>query len=744
MQVVRAFTYRIYPSVEQTARLVRWEGALWFLWNLAHAQRLTGLARPRDERVFCSAAGQMKELTALRAEVDWLADVPCDIAQGTLKTLDNAWQRCFTRHGGQPRFKARGRDAMGMTEGHRKAWSLDVKHGRDVLIFPKLGYLPIKLHRPIEGERTSATIKRDGDQWLVTLSCRVEVADHVPAPRGEPVGIDRGVANLVADSTGRLVERPTFLDTGAAKIARASRAVSHKIKGSKNREKARQKLANVYRKVRRQREHTLNVLAKHYAKNHRVVVVEDLKIGNMVRSASGTTEAPGKNVVQKRGLNRSILQMGWGQFVTLLEQKATTYGSKVVRVPAAYSSQTCAACGHVDSNNRKTQDRFVCTRCQHEEHADINAARVMRQRYEEINTRRTGGGDVCGGDASRRPVKQKLRTVRAKTRVVKGAGESPVVHGGDGLRHLRPDPRRRRGGRIESDRRGRRRRRLLGLLLGLAAGAEVAGQAVEAGLVHLRGEAGHGAQGAQHVVEQEQAEAVEHVEHGLLLLAPRGAGGHPRGGLREGVHRGGQLGLVAGADALEGGHRAHGRVAVPGQAGDDLGEGGQLRRQLLGGLGAGGRAGHGRGQGRLDGLQQLEPLDRLALEGAPLGGRRLERHPHVLLAVGAFALLGVVLVDGPGEALERVDREGHQRPGQAGLAGRLLHLGVAALEVDQGLAAQPPTILEDAIAGHLRALGLQLRVGVGQAQDGLHPPVARPEPPRGLGEPVAVLVDHGW
>ncbi|RYE80115.1 MAG: transposase, partial [Myxococcales bacterium] len=96
MQVVRAFTYRLYPSAEQLARLMRWEGALRFLWNLAHEQRLMGLARLGPSKTFCSAAGQMKELTALRAEVDWLADVPCDLAQATLKTLDNAWQRCFT------------------------------------------------------------------------------------------------------------------------------------------------------------------------------------------------------------------------------------------------------------------------------------------------------------------------------------------------------------------------------------------------------------------------------------------------------------------------------------------------------------------------------------------------------------------------------------------------------------------------------------------------------------------------
>ena len=403
------------------------------VWNLAHEQRLRGLDRRDGEKVYPSWYDQKKELTELRDAYDWIKALPCNAQQQTLRHLDEAWQRCFHKLGGRPHFKAKGIDAMGIAEPDAKrSWKLVQRSGQDFLLFTKLGNIPVVVHRPLEGKAGTATLTRDGDQWFVSIVCEVEVADPKP-PLGGPVGLDRGVANVVADSTGHLEPRPAFLDEGAKKIAKASREVSRKKKGSKNRAKAREKLAAAYRKIRRQREHVLQGLAKGYAKNHRVVVVEDLKVKSLVKSASGTVEAPGVNVAQKRGLNRAIAQMGWGHFVKLLEQKAPVYGSTVVKVSAAYSSQTCAACGHVDAASRTTQARFVCTGCGHEEHADVNAACVLRQRYEEIHTRRTGGVEVCGGDAVGRPAKQKPKTARSRTPKSNAVAKSTAVHGGDGL-----------------------------------------------------------------------------------------------------------------------------------------------------------------------------------------------------------------------------------------------------------------------------------------------------------------------
>jgi putative transposase len=132
-----------------------------------------------------------------------------------------------------------------------------------------------------------------------------------PPLREEPrVALDRGVVNLVADSDGHLVESPRRLRASLQRLARAQRTVARRKKGSRNREKAKLKVARLHRTVRRQRDHVLHELSSAYAQSHGAVIVEKLAIGNMVRSARGTLEHPGTNVRAKAGLNRSILDSG--------------------------------------------------------------------------------------------------------------------------------------------------------------------------------------------------------------------------------------------------------------------------------------------------------------------------------------------------------------------------------------------------------------------------------------------------
>ena len=105
-----------------------------------------------------------------------------------------------------------------------------------------------------------------------------------------------------------------------------------------------------------------------------MVVVEALKVRAMSASARGTADAPGRNVRQKAGLNRAILDQGWGMFRALLRYKLAHRGGRLVEVPAAYTSQTCSACYLMDAANRCDQARFVCVGCGHEANADSNAA----------------------------------------------------------------------------------------------------------------------------------------------------------------------------------------------------------------------------------------------------------------------------------------------------------------------------------------------------------------------------------
>ena len=112
----------------------------------------------------------------------------------------------------------------------------------------------------------------------------------------------------------------------------------------------------------------------HLAKNHSQIVIEDLHVKNMTASAAGTVEEPGVNVLQKSGLNRAILSVGWGIMAVMLGYKSVWYGSELLRVPPMGTSQQCSDCGHTDAASRISRDVFRCTACGHTEHADLNAA----------------------------------------------------------------------------------------------------------------------------------------------------------------------------------------------------------------------------------------------------------------------------------------------------------------------------------------------------------------------------------
>jgi len=357
----KGFRFRVYPTPKQQARLRRWEGSLRFLWNLGLEQRRMGLARPRGEKRFPTAFDQINELTALRAELPWLADVPRNVCAQLLVELDKASQRAFKKVALPPRWKRRGRDFVGLCEPHPKAWRLDGA----VIRFPKLGNLRAVVHRPLEGKPKTCTIRRDGDQWFASILCEIEIAD--PAPRPEPVvGLDRGVVNIVADSDGAVFPAPRCFERARKQLARAQRTVSRRRKGSQNRDKAKLRVATLHRKVRRQRQHVVHLLSARYAKSHGTVVIEKLNVAGMTHA--------------NRGLARGILDAGWSMFATCLRYKLAWSGGNLVEVPAAYSSQTCSSCGAIDKASRRSQSEFCCTACGYHDHADLNAAKVIKAR----------------------------------------------------------------------------------------------------------------------------------------------------------------------------------------------------------------------------------------------------------------------------------------------------------------------------------------------------------------------------
>jgi putative transposase len=352
----RGYRFRVYPTPAQEARLLRWESALRFLWNLANEQRLMGLAR--TDRIYQDAFGQRRELTQLRAELPWLSDVPRNACDAALEELDKAWQRCFSRSAMRPRWKKKGQSAPAIVEAH----ACDFAVAGSALRFPKLGPLRVVAHRVLDGKPRICALKRDGDQWFACITCEVEIPE--PAPRTGPViALDRGITSLLADSDGNLTANPRHYSKAMKRLAHAQRVVSRRKKGSRNRGKAKVRVMRLHRKVRRQREHFLHVQSARLAKSHGIVVIEKLNVGGMVRSK----------------LARHIADAGWSAFANMLRYKLAWSGGTLIEVSAAYSSQTCAECGCVDAGSRKGE-AFVCTGCGHVDHADLNAAKILKSR----------------------------------------------------------------------------------------------------------------------------------------------------------------------------------------------------------------------------------------------------------------------------------------------------------------------------------------------------------------------------
>lgn len=334
---------------------------------------------------------QQRELTELRKELPWLKAVPRDVAADLLRKLDDAWQRCFATISDAPHWKRKGRGAANFCEPHPKSWGIN----DGCLRFPKIGPVRVVVHRPLEGKRKTCTLARDGDQWFVSIVCEIEI--NPPSRTTPVVALDRGIAVLAATSDGEFIANPRHLEVTLAKLARAQRSMSRKKKGSKNRTKAKSRVARIYRKVRRQRGHYLNVQSARLAKNHGVVVIEKLNVEGMM----------------KGNCARAIGDAGWSILANQLRCKLAWSGGSLVEVPAAYSSQTCSACGCIDAKSRRSQAVFVCVGCGHSENADVNAAKVLLTR-----ANRSGmpvEGEPLEGAQRSRKAKVGLRKVRRST-----------------------------------------------------------------------------------------------------------------------------------------------------------------------------------------------------------------------------------------------------------------------------------------------------------------------------------------
>jgi putative transposase len=395
----KAVLFRLYPTIVQEAAMAKIAGACRFVYNLALEQRRDWW---RPGRKF-SFAGQCRELTALRAEVDWLKTAPVHALQQALRDLDRAYQNYFAGRAAYPKPRKRGIDDSFRFPDpvSLRVERTGTSSGRVKL--PKLGWVRLRGWCPLPGAIATITLSRRAGQWFAAVQCEREVAE--PMPSSLPaVGIDLGIAVFAALSDGRTIAPANHGKRALRALAKAQRALSRKKRGSANRRKAAARVARIQKRVADARKDFLHQHSTAIAKSHGTVVVEALKVRNMSASAKGTVDQPGRNVRQKAGLNRAILDQGWSMFRTLLAYKLAERGGSLVEVPAAYTSQTCSSCGHVDAANRQDQAAFICVSCGHMANADTNAAiNILRRAAGAVERRADLRVEACRGEPQQRP-----------------------------------------------------------------------------------------------------------------------------------------------------------------------------------------------------------------------------------------------------------------------------------------------------------------------------------------------------
>jgi putative transposase len=379
--------YRLLPSPAQEAALRDHCAHARFVWNLAVEQQ--SWWRPGR----ASAPGyleQCRQLTAARAEHAWLGAGSQMVQQQALRDFTQARTNFFAGTHGQPSWRKAGRDEgfriVAVKPGHVRR--LSRKTGE--VWVPKAGWVRFRWSRAVPAAKSYRVTWDRVGRWHVAFAA---IPAPVPAPGGGVVGVDRGVVVSAALSTGELLTVPRLSPGRARRLRHLQRRLARARRGSARRGRVKLAIARLRAREADARKDWIEKISTDLARRFDLIRVEDLRIGNMTRSARGTTDAPGRNVRAKSGLNREILASGWGLLVRRLEQKAP---GRVEKINPAFTSIRCSACGHVDPKSRESQAVFLCTACGFACHADVNAARNIAAGYDAVTAR--------GGDGVARPV----------------------------------------------------------------------------------------------------------------------------------------------------------------------------------------------------------------------------------------------------------------------------------------------------------------------------------------------------
>ena len=387
--MIRSSVYRLYPGTLRRGQMLSGiAGANRYVWNWAVGQNrdaMKAYQEGKGEKPSPTFFSLGLEFTKLRNREghEWLKELPYAEVRHVLKRYADAMREARKGQRGFPRFKHK-------EDGDSFTIPQNVRIADGKLYVTRVGWVPVRRQGgdpwAYGKAKQAVVVKHPNGKWYVSVFW--EIPDAKPEDNGQTVGVDMGQWNVATTEPDRIfmpdVSRLKIrLKRHQRKMQRRKRVPLPDADGeprrtrqgkvimvnSHRREKERRIVAKLHRRIAHIRDNWRHHVSCDLAGRFGTVCVEDLKIRNMMKSAKGTMDKPGKNVKAKSSLNRGIAESGWGRLRWMLDYKAC----RVEKVNPAYTSQRCHQCGHVAEESRRGE-RFKCVSCGYAGNADINAA----------------------------------------------------------------------------------------------------------------------------------------------------------------------------------------------------------------------------------------------------------------------------------------------------------------------------------------------------------------------------------
>ena len=379
----KAFKYRLYPTQPQARDLERTLALCRQLYNAALQERREAYKKAGKTVGFYE---QKRYLSEIRTELPEYKGIHSQVLQNVIERVDKAFQGFFRRvksgqKAGYPRFKGQGRyDSFTFPQAGTTGVKLQ-EGGKRVLLFG-IGSVKVKLHRPLEGNIKTATVKREGEHWYIVFTCEVEPSP-LP-PNDQVVGVDLGTnPHFLVTSDGEMIRAPRYFSKAQAQLATAQRNLARKKRGSNRRKQARRRVARLHRKIANGRKDFHHKLARHLVNRYGTIVHEDLNVLGLARSRTA----------------KGVQDAGWAQFLAILAYKAEEAGRRVVGVDPKHTSQDCPVCGHREKRPLWVRE-FTCPACGTSLHRDVAAAINVLARSGRVPDRRWARTEPSGMDTA--------------------------------------------------------------------------------------------------------------------------------------------------------------------------------------------------------------------------------------------------------------------------------------------------------------------------------------------------------